>query len=69
MDFLYIEYRDQVPWAADSNKIALGSVLYWSNYGHCFINVGCCDISEKNVVIYFIFGRVIRYKELLMLVK
>ena len=29
----------------------------------------CCDISEKNVMVLLIFGTVIRYHVLLMLVK
>ena len=49
-------------------KYNLRSVPNLSNYGNCFIKLKCCDISEKNVVIYFISGTVIGYM-LLMLVK
>ena len=66
MDFCHSGYHDQVSCAADM------SVTNLSNYGHFFINFECllwylreecgdvcCDISEKNVLILFIFGTMI----------
>ena len=52
LDFLHIEYNDQVSWAAHACKIEFGSVPNLSKY---ILSV-CCDISEKNVAILFIFG-------------
>ena len=47
-----------MPWAADACEIEFGSVPNLSNYGNFFINFECCDISEKNLMILFIFGTV-----------
>ena len=70
IDFLHIGYHDQVSWSTDACKIEFGSVPNLSNYGYFFIIFSvCCDVSEKNVVILFIFGTVIRYHLLLLHVK
>ena len=52
MDFLHIEYHDQIPWTADTSNIEFVSVANLSNYGFFFINVECCNSSEKNVVCF-----------------
>ena len=67
MAFIHIGYHDQVPLATHACKIEFGSVPNLSNYAYVFINIYCCDVSEKNVVILFIFGTVIRYHALLIL--
>ena len=54
---------------ADVFKIKFVSEPNLSNYGSFFITFECCAISEKNVVILLIFGTVIKYQALLMLVK
>ena len=36
MDYLHIEYHDQVSRAADARKIEFGSVPHLTNYGHFF---------------------------------
>ena len=71
IDFLHIRYHEEVPWAADACKIEFGSVPHLSNCGYfSYIVSVCCDISATNVVIFlFIFGTVIRYHVLLMIVK
>ena len=53
MDFLHIKAHDQVPWVADACKIEFGSVPNCSNYDQFFIKFDWCDMSEKNVVIFF----------------
>ena len=54
MDFLRIEYHDQVPWAADAFKTEFGSVANLSSYGiYFFRNLEYCDSSVKSVMIYF----------------
>ena len=70
MDFLHIGYCDQVQSATDAHKIEFGSVPNLCNYGNfSYILSVSCDISEKTVVILFIFGTVIRYHALHMLGK
>ena len=70
MDIFHIGYHDQIPYATDACKLEFGSVPNLSIYGHFpYILSVCCDIPEKNVVILFIFGTVIRYQVLFMLVK
>ena len=71
MDFLDIGYHDQVVYAADVFKTEVGSVTDLSNYDKFFqyIQSICCDISETSVMIIFIFGTLIRYNPLLMLLK
>ena len=70
LDFLNIGYHDQVPCAAAASNIEFGCVPKLSNYGNFFsIKFQCCDISEKNVIFFFIFVTVIRYNALLMLAK
>ena len=61
MEFLYIWYHDHVPWAVDAHRTEFGSVPNMSNYSFLYIFLFCCDIAEKNVVILFIFGTVIRH--------
>ena len=71
MDLLHIGYHGQVLWAADACKLELGFVPNLSNYGYIFlyILIVCCDISEMNLVILFIFDVVIRFYALLMHIK
>ena len=40
-------------WAPDAQHIEFGSV---PNNGNCFKTFEWCDIREKNVVIFFMFG-------------
>ena len=61
VELLHIGYQEQVLWANDAPKIEFCSVPNLNNYGHFFINLECCDIPEKNMVILFIFGTVTRY--------
>ena len=35
MDFLHIQYHDQVPWAADACKVEVGSMPNLSNWPFC----------------------------------
>ena len=60
MDFLYyIWYHDQVPLVTDACRIEFASVLNLSNYGHYFHKSCVFDISEKNLLMLFMFGTVI----------
>ena len=69
-DFIHIWHIYQVLCIAHSCKIALCSVPNVSNYGHSFIGfVYLFAISEKNGLIVFIFGTLIRYHVLLTQIK
>ena len=67
-DFFHIGYSYQVSCFAHACNIAFGSLPNLSNCGQFVIHL-CCDISDENGLILFIFGTVIRYHVLLMHVK
>ena len=66
-NFIHIWYSNQ---ASDIFKIALGFKPNLSNYGNMFLKFYvCCDISEKNGLVLFIFYTVIHYPKDLMHIK
>ena len=69
MDFVHIGYHNQVLWAADSRKAEFGSVQNFSNYCNCFNKVRVFVVISQSGMIFFIFGTVIGYDAVLMLVK
>ena len=69
IDFLHIGYHDQESWAADVCKIEFRSVLNLNKYGYFFRNLECLLLYFRYVVIFFIFGTVIRYHALFVLIK
>ena len=66
---IHIWYSNQVPCVADSCKIALCSMPNLINYANIFILCVCCNITEKNGLILFIFGTIINHNRDLMHVK
>ena len=68
--FVHIWYSYQVQYIPHACKIEFDSVSNLSNYGHCFTLLCiCCDVSETNDLMLFIFSIIIKYHVLLMLVK
>ena len=63
IDFDHIWYSNQVPCVADICKISFGYTPNLSNYCSIFLTfyAFCCDISENNGLILFIFGTVIHH--------
>ena len=72
VDFI-IWYSNQVPCLVDACKIPfdyMPNLSTSSNYGNIFYKLDvCCDISEKNGLILFIYGTVINHNRNFMHVK
>ena len=66
MDFIHIWSSNQVLCVADACKISFGSM---SNYANIFQFYICCNISENNGLVLFIFGTVIIHNKELVHVK
>ena len=68
--FIHIWSSNQVPCVADACKISFGPMPNLSNYVNIFLKFYiCCNISEKNGLILFIFDTVISHNRELMHVK
>ena len=60
--FYSIWYSNQVPCVADACKVAFDSMPNLSNNAYIFLTCYvCCNISEKNGLILFMFGAVISH--------